>query len=133
MPLPRLTALVIGVVYLALGVLGFVLAPDPTATVGHQPSNTVWIFSVGWVQNFLHTVLGLLGVVAAGNATRSRLFCLVAFFVLAGMTAYGVVATIMGHEGDAALNTNWADNILHALTAAVAVTVAMSSRVRQPD
>ncbi|MFD8491795.1 DUF4383 domain-containing protein [Amycolatopsis sp. NPDC059657] len=132
MTLPRSAALVIGVVYLALGVLGFLLAPDPTALNGHQPSNTVWIFSVGLLQNALHITIGLLGLVAARKSGQARLFGLGAFFVFTAVTAYGIVAAIAGFEGDAALNANWPDNILHALTAVAGLAIAQpTSRAPQ--
>ncbi|SDW66965.1 protein of unknown function [Amycolatopsis xylanica] len=134
MPLTRLLMLVIGVVYLAAGVLGFVLAPEPMSAVGHQPSNAVWIFTVSGTQNLLHTLLGALALLSSFKEIHARAFAWVGFCVLLGFTAYGVLAASTQREGDAALNINWPDNVLHlasALVCLAAATVASRQRADQ--
>ncbi|MCR6483779.1 DUF4383 domain-containing protein [Amycolatopsis sp. OK19-0408] len=105
---------VVGLLYLALGVAGF-LTPE-TASVGHRPENTVWLFSVTTVLTMVHTLVGVLGLLAATKRTGSVIYCWVLFLGFAGMTAYGVFAAAFAAPEDP-INVNWADNWLHGLTA----------------
>lgn len=113
---------VLGLLYLALGIAGF-LTPE-TAAVGHETSRAVWIFSLTPVLNILHTVVGVLGLLAATRRTGSIIYCWVLFAGFAGMTAYGVLATAFGTPEDP-VNLNWADNWLHGLTAAAGLVLGI--------
>ncbi|MEV6641584.1 DUF4383 domain-containing protein [Amycolatopsis sp. NPDC051371] len=105
---------VLGLLYLALGIAGF-LTPE-TAAVGHETSRAVWIFSVTPLLNLVHTVVGVLGLLAATRRAGSIIYCWVLFVGFAGMTAYGVLSTAFINPEDP-INVNWADNVLHGLTA----------------
>jgi hypothetical protein len=117
-PVVAVTALL----YLALGVAGF-LTPE-TAAVGHETSRAVWIFSVTPVLNLVHTVVGVLGLLAATRRTGSVIYCWVLFAGFAGMTAYGVLATAFSTPEDP-INVNWADNWLHGLTAVAGLVLGI--------
>jgi hypothetical protein len=114
---------VLGLLYLALGIAGF-LTPE-TAAVGHETSRAVWIFSVNPVIDIVHTGVGVLGLLAATRRTGSIIYCWVLFVGFAGMTAYGVLATAFGNPEDP-INVNWADNVLHGLTAVAGLVLGIA-------
>ncbi|WP_370962393.1 DUF4383 domain-containing protein [Amycolatopsis sp. cg9] len=113
---------VAGLLYLALGVAGF-LTPETTA-VGDETTRAVWIFSVTPLLNLVHAVVGVLGLLAATRRTGSLIYCWVLFAGFAGMTAYGVLATAFSTPEDP-INLNWAGNVLHGLTALGALAVGV--------
>jgi len=113
---------VLGLLYLALGVAGF-LTPE-TAAVGHETSRAVWIFSLTPLLNIVHTAVGVLGLLAATRRTGSIVYCWVLFAGFAGMTSYGVLATAFGNPEDP-VNLNWADNWLHGLTAVAGLVLGI--------
>ncbi|MET9000405.1 DUF4383 domain-containing protein [Amycolatopsis sp. NPDC004169] len=113
---------VIGLLYLALGIAGF-LTPE-TAAVGHETSRAVWIFSVTPLLNLVHTAVGVLGLLAATRRTGAIIYCWVLFVGFTGMTAYGILATAFVNPEDP-INLNWADNWLHGLTAVAALVLGI--------
>jgi uncharacterized protein DUF4383 len=118
----RLVVAVAGLLYLALGVAGF-LTPE-TASVGHETTRAVWIFSVTPLLNLVHAAVGVLGLLAATRRTGSVIYCWVLFVGFAGMTAYGVLATAFSTPEDP-ININWADNWLHGLTAVAGLVLGI--------
>jgi hypothetical protein len=115
---------VLGLLYLALGIAGF-LTPE-TAAIGHETSRAVWIFSVTPLLNVVHTVVGVLGLLAATRRAGSLIYCWVLFVGFAGMTAYGILATAFGNPEDP-ININWADNWLHGLTAVAGLVLGIAA------
>ncbi|MGW5743825.1 DUF4383 domain-containing protein [Amycolatopsis sp. NPDC003861] len=113
---------VLGLLYLVLGIAGF-LTPE-TAAVGHETSRVVWIFSVTPLLNLVHSVVGVLGLLAATRRTGAIIYCWVLFVGFTGMTAYGILATSLVNPEDP-INLNWADNWLHGLTAAAALVLGI--------
>ncbi|WP_410633023.1 DUF4383 domain-containing protein [Amycolatopsis sp. cmx-4-83] len=113
---------VVGLLYLALGVAGF-LTPE-TAAVGHETSRAFWIFSLTPLLNLVHSAVGVLGLLAATRRTGAIIYCWVLFVGFAGMTAYGVLATSFSTPEDP-INLNWADNGLHGLTALAALVLGI--------
>ncbi|HEV7976657.1 DUF4383 domain-containing protein [Amycolatopsis sp.] len=121
---PRLFALVTGIVYLVLGLGGFLFARD-----GH------WgIFGAGVILNLLRTVIGLLALVAAQRATASQLFGWVLFAALLALTVFGVLLAATSHPLDVrpVLEIRWADNILHAVTAVIGLVIGILVQRRRP-
>jgi len=114
---------VLGLLYLALGIAGF-LTPE-TAAVGHETSRAVWIFSVTPLLNLVHTAVGVLGLLAATRRAGSIIYCWVLFVGFTGMTAYGILATALVNPEDP-INLNWADNWLHGLTAAAGLALGIA-------
>ncbi|MBI2610595.1 DUF4383 domain-containing protein [Candidatus Kaiserbacteria bacterium] len=104
-------AWVFGIVFLAIGVLGFVPALTPD---GHL----LGIFMVDPLHNVVHLLSGALalGAVLAGNYARL-------YFQVFGVV-YAVVAVVGFLQGDTVLGliaTNTADHLLHLVIAAVAL------------
>ncbi|GAB3144051.1 DUF4383 domain-containing protein [Amycolatopsis sp. NPDC004378] len=115
---------VIGLCYLALGIAGW-LTPE-TAAVGHATTHVVWLFSVSVLLNLVHTLVGVLGLLAATRRTGSIIYCWLIFVGFLGMTAYGVLATAFGPPEDP-INLNWADNCLHGLTAVAGLVLGIAA------
>ena len=111
---PRLLALVIGLVYLALGLLGFFVA-EPTH-MGPDSGNAVWIFSTSALLNIVHTVVGVLGIVASTKAAGAQFYGWGLFVAFTGLTIYGIFMAASDSPGDL-VNINWANNWLHGITA----------------
>ncbi|WP_370964616.1 DUF4383 domain-containing protein [Amycolatopsis sp. cg9] len=123
----RLVALVLGGIYLVLGVAGFFVPGNAGSTSAgpfgtHATQYTLLIFSVSPLLNFLHTFVGVLGVVAARKVSSTALYALALAVGFAGLSAYSVLVLSFG-TGDR-LNLNWADVVLHLITTAVAAVLA---------
>lgn len=115
---------VLGLLYLALGIAGW-LTPE-TATVGHVTSSqVVGLFSASVLLNLVHTAVGVLGLLAATRGAGAIIYCWVLFVGFAGMTAYGVLATAFSTPEDP-INVNWADNVLHGLTAVAGLALGIA-------
>jgi hypothetical protein len=101
-------ALIFGVLYLLVGVVGFILTPSGGAVLGIFPVNTF--------HHIFHISLGGLGL-GAGWLGRGRLYCQVAgvvFLLLGvlGLIAPSLIATLLAHPGADMLT----DNLLHLMT-----------------
>lgn len=101
-------AILFGVVFLAVGVLGFVpgITNDNDLLLG--------IFQVGTLHNIIHIASGLAALAAAGEADYARLY-----FKIFG-AVYALVAIVGIVQGDTVLgliDINTADNVLHVVLA----------------
>lgn len=111
----RMFALVVGIAFLAAGVLGFV--PGVTTADGML----FGIFAVDAVHNVIHLLVGALGV-AAYYWDRSRLYCqgLGIVYLLVGVLGF-IPALIFGDGMLLGLfHVNLADNLLHLIVGAAA-------------
>ncbi|WIX92404.1 DUF4383 domain-containing protein [Amycolatopsis sp. DG1A-15b] len=135
--LVRLAALVLGVVYLVLGVAGFFVPGNAGSTSAgpfgtHATQYTLLIFSVSPLLNALHTLVGVVGVVAARKVSGTAIYALALAVGFAGFSAYSVLVLSFG-TGDR-FNLNWADVILHLVTMAGAVVLAYAAfRTRRTE
>ncbi|NIH81173.1 DUF4383 domain-containing protein [Amycolatopsis viridis] len=112
-PLAQGFALVVGVVFLALGIAGF-------ATSGE-----ILGFHTGTVLDVLRTALGLLALLAAPRARTARVFGLAVFFPLLGVTIWGLLSAGTNDPSDVrrVFDPHWADNALHAVVAVLGLVV----------
>ncbi|WP_414938206.1 DUF4383 domain-containing protein [Amycolatopsis sp. cmx-11-51] len=122
----RLAVLILALVHLTVGVLGFFFMPENNPT----GENTVWIFSATGMLDLLRTATGVVGLVAVFRPALMPIYGWFVFVAFAGLTCFGILSAATTSAGDE-VNLNWADNILHALTALVALVVAILG-VRQP-
>jgi hypothetical protein len=113
---PRALALVIGVVYLVLGVVGFFLIDKP-----------LWVFHTGPLLDVVRTAIGLLALVAARKGPTAQVIGLVLFFGLAGFTVYGSLSAATMEPGDVRhfFDVHWGDNILHGVTAVLGLVMGL--------
>ncbi|EME60852.1 DUF4383 domain-containing protein [Amycolatopsis decaplanina] len=118
----RPVVFVIALVHLVLGVLGFFFLPEANQ-VGE---NTLWIFSATGMLDVIRTVIGVLGLVAVFKPSAIAAYCWLAFVAFAGLTAFGALSAGTDSSGDA-VNLNWADNVLHALTSLAALAVGIAA------
>ncbi|KZB79324.1 DUF4383 domain-containing protein [Amycolatopsis regifaucium] len=116
----RPVVLVIALVHLALGLLGFFFLPEANPA----GENTLWIFSATGMLNVIRTVVGVLGVAAVLKPSAILAYSWIVFVAFAGLTAFGVLSAATTLAGDA-VNVGWADNVLHALTSLTALAVAL--------
>ncbi|WP_447008139.1 DUF4383 domain-containing protein [Saccharothrix isguenensis] len=113
-------ALVVGVVFLVLGVLGFVpgVTHDLYRLYFAGPDSGAMlfgIFQVSVLHNALHVLFGVAGVLAAWTWGASRLFLAAGGFLYLLLWVYGSVVHSLDHDGGAAnfAPFNPADNLLH--------------------
>jgi hypothetical protein len=97
-------ALVLGVVLLLVGVLGYVLNP----TGGHL----LGIFAVDGIHNAIHVVSGIAGI-AAAMMGWARLYCQAFGLIYLLVGILGFVATDSNGMLLGLMHNNMADNLLH--------------------
>jgi len=107
----NMLALILGILYLLGGVVGFILTPGGGDVLGIFPVNTF--------HHIFHITVGGLGVVA-GWRGRGRLYCLVAGAVFVGLGLLGLIvpsliAVLLARPGAELLT----DNLLHLTTGVV--------------
>jgi len=101
-------SIVFGVVFLAIGVLGFV----PGAT--NDQDQLLGIFQVGALHNIIHILSGVAALAAAKSEDYAQLY-----FRVFGLV-YALVAIVGLVQGDSVLglfDINGADNVLHVVLA----------------
>lgn len=111
----RKFALVVGAVFLAAGVLGFV----PGVTTDGM---LLGIFAVDAVHNVIHLLVGILGVAAYYWDRYARLYCqgLGVLYLLVGILGF-VPALLFGDNMLLGLfHVNLADNLLHLVVGGLA-------------
>ena len=114
--LVQTAALAVGVVFLLVGVLGFIpgiTADYDTMTfAGHESeAKLLGIFQVSVLHNLLHLAVGVLGVLASRATAAARMFLLVGGVAYLGLWIYGMVVPETSSANFVPLNT--ADDWLH--------------------
>lgn len=112
----RLYALVVGVVLVAAGVIGFFYEPAFTSDESVRGSVFGLLDVNGW-HNVVHIATGLLGILAARTLTSARTYCLLFGIVYLVVCIWGFA---VGNDGSVLgiVPVNTADDILHLLLAA---------------
>ncbi|UMP03563.1 DUF4383 domain-containing protein [Amycolatopsis sp. EV170708-02-1] len=116
----RPVVLVVALVHLVLGVLGFFYLPE----ANEAGQNTLWVFSATGMLDVIRTVIGVLGLVAVVKPSAIPAYSWLIFVAFTGLTAFGVLSAGTDSAGDA-VNLSWADNALHAATALTALVVGV--------
>ncbi len=109
-------ALVVGVVFLAVGVLGFIPGIttnyDQLSFAGHQSEAALLgMFNVSVLHNLVHLAFGIAGVALARTFNGARLFLIGGGIVYLVLFVYGLV--IDHHSAANFVPVNDADNWLH--------------------
>lgn len=118
-------ALVIGVAYLGVGIVGFAITGfDGFAE--HDHSQTLLGFAVNPLHNIVHLIVGLAGVVLWSAARRARLYGMILLVGYGAAFVYGLFAVNM--ESINVLNINAADNVLHAVSALLGLLIVLSPK-----
>ena len=112
----QIVAGIVGAVFLAVGVLGFV--PGITTNLGDltfaghdSDAELLGIFQVSVLHNLVHVLFGVLGLWAARSAAVARPYLLLGGAVYLVLTLYGVVIDQASDANFVPVNT--ADNWLH--------------------
>ena len=83
-------ALIFGIVYLLIGILGFV--PAVGGTLGQTPTLLLGFASVNLLHNIVHLIIGIVGLGAAGDEARAVMFCRWFGIILIALGLLGFVA-----------------------------------------
>ncbi|MEU4318252.1 DUF4383 domain-containing protein [Nocardia fluminea] len=112
----QLAALVVGAIFLLVGVLGFIPGVttdyDALQWAGHESHAQLFgVFTVSVLHNLVHLVFGVLGVIAAAGAATARIFLLGGGVVYLALWVYGLL--VDQHSDANFVPLNDADNWLH--------------------
>ena len=113
--LNRVLGTVFGGVYILVGLLGFAVSGGHgfAATDGGK---LLGIFMVNPLHNVVHLLIGVVGLALSRTLAGAKTFGLLLLVGYGLAFVYGVIA--VGKDWDF-LNINWADNVLHILSAVV--------------
>lgn len=114
--------LVIGAVYLLVGVLGF-LVTGFEGFAEHDHHRTLLGFAVNPLHNIVHLLIGLLGLAMWSTPGRARTFGWLLAIGYGATFVFGLVA--VNNPGINFLNINAADNVLHVLSAVAGLAIAL--------
>ncbi|MFJ4219238.1 DUF4383 domain-containing protein [Curtobacterium luteum] len=112
-------ALVVGIVFLLVGIAGFVpgLTTGDLAGAGHDSmAMLLGVFQVSVLHNVVHLLFGVVGLLAANRATGSRMYLVIGGVVYFVLWVYGLF-TAGTMSGANFVPLNWADNWLHLVLA----------------
>ncbi|WP_439688534.1 DUF4383 domain-containing protein [Curtobacterium sp. SP.BCp] len=130
------TALVVGIVFLLVGIAGFVpgLTSGDLAGAGHgSMAMLLGIFQVSVLHNVVHLLFGVVGLLAARYPTGSRMYLVIGGLVYFVLWVYGLF-TAGTMSGANFVPLNWADNWLHLVLAVgmVALGIVLPRERRRP-
>lgn len=126
----QIYAVVLGVSFLAAGVLGFFYSSDfSTGAAAGAPENTDFILGLfqvnGW-HNVVHVVTGALALSVAGRQGAARTFAIAFGAVYGVVTVLGVLAgdppVVLG-----LVSVNAADDYLHAAVALLGLVLGFAT------
>lgn len=116
-------ALVFGVIYVVVGILGFFVAATPF--VGETGKNLI-VFELNGLHNLAHILVGALLLAGSRTAASAR-----SVNILVG--AVYLLLAILGFAGvlvQDLLSVNAADNVLHLVTAVLALYFGLATGPR---
>ncbi|MFC8923015.1 DUF4383 domain-containing protein [Cellulosimicrobium sp. NPDC057127] len=115
-------ALVIGVVYLIIGIVGFAITGFD-GWFEHDHSQTLLGFAINPLHNVVHIVIGLLGVLMWNRSASARTYGWILAIGYGATFVYGLI--VVNNEDANILNINGADNVLHAVSAIAGLAIAL--------
>jgi hypothetical protein len=130
----RTAAGVVGALFLAVGILGFIPGIttnfDAMTFAGHESgAELLGVFQVSVLHNIVHLAFGVVGLAAARTAGASRSFLAIGGLVYLALWVYGMA---VDHGTDANfVPLNEADNWLHLALGAGMVLLAVLTWTRR--
>ncbi|GGB95682.1 DUF4383 domain-containing protein [Cellulomonas carbonis] len=115
-------ALVIGVVYLLVGLAGFLVTGFDDFTE-HDHSQTLLGFAVNPLHNVVHLLIGAAGVALWSRRASARTYGWLLAIGYGATFVYGLI--VVDNEDANILNINAADNVLHAVSALAGLAIAL--------
>lgn len=114
----RKFALYFGIVYLAVGIVGFL--PFLGGSYNLDSKNLLGIFTVNIMHNIVHLVIGIAGIAMSGSVAQATLFAKVFGIVLLAVGVIGIF-NIPAFASGGLLPIGGVDVLLHLVTGALAV------------
>jgi hypothetical protein len=118
---PQLLALIIGAVYLLVGIVGFFVTGFDDF-FGHDTNETILGFEVNPFHNVVHILIGAAGLALARTLDGARTYGWLLAVGYGATFVYGLFA--VGQTWDF-LSLNWADNWLHLVSALAGLAIAL--------
>jgi len=123
---PQQLSLAFGAIYTLIGIIGFFITGFGDffgnmngSSMSHD--DTLLGFMINPAHNVVHILIGLAGIALSRTLKNARTYGLLLLVGYGAAFIYGVIA--VGKDWDF-LNLNWADNILHLVTAIVGAVIA---------
>jgi hypothetical protein len=109
-------AMAVGVVFLLVGVLGFIPGItsnyDQLTFMGHDSTaKLIGVFQVSILHNLVHVLFGIAGILAARTASASKGYLIVGGVIYLALWIYGLVVDPMSNANFVPVNNP--DNWLH--------------------
>ncbi len=130
MTLVQRFAQVFGIIYLLVGVLGFVpplLSGSFDDISGPFSGVLLSLFAVNWFHSLVHLVIGAVGLAVHRSFSGSKTYALAVGVIYAALFLLGMSGSGLQTLGGL-LPLNWLDDVLHLLTALVAFGAYFFSR-----
>ena len=112
-PWPQVLGLAFGAIYLLVGIVGFFVTGFDHFADNSQHEMLLF-FMINPLHNVVHILIGVVGLALSRTLAGARTFGLLLAVGYGLAFVYGVIA--VGQDWDF-LNINWADNVLHVLSA----------------
>ena len=119
---PQTLALVLGAVYLLVGIIGFFWTGFDNFAGNSQHDMLIGVFMINPLHNIAHILVGVLGLAMARTLAGARSYGWLLAVLYAALFVYGLIAA--GKSWDF-LDINAADNVLHIATAVVGLVIAL--------
>lgn len=126
---PQILSLVYGAVYLLVGIIGFFITDfsdffgnENSVPPAHVDEKLVGLFMINPFHNVVHILIGVAGLVLARTLAGARLYGWLLVVGHGTVVVYGLIA--VGEDWDF-LNLNWADNVLHLISALLGLVIAV--------
>lgn len=118
-------ALIWGIVFVLVGILGFVPGISQTDSMGMRM--LLGIFMVNWFHNLVHLATGLVALASAGSERAARLYFQIFGIVYGLVTIIGFIVG-SGHYVLGIIPVNTADNFLHLIITIVTLALGFAYR-----
>ncbi len=115
-------ALIIGVVYLLVGIVGFFVTGFDNFTE-HDHSQTLLGFAINPLHNIVHLLIGLLGVAMWAKRSSARAYGWILAIGYGAASVYGLI--VVDNPDANILNINGADNVLHIVSTLAGLAIAL--------
>ena len=119
--IPEILGLAFGAIYLLVGIVGFFITGfDDFAGSGQH--EMLLVFMINPLHNIVHILIGVVGLALSRTLAGARTFGWLLAVGYGAAFIYGLLA--VGEDWDF-LNINGADNVLHILSAAAGLVIAL--------